>query len=236
MLRVMSKIHFIGGEKGGVGKSVVARLVVQYCIDKRIPFAAVDADGSHSTLARYYAAYVRPADLYRSDGADEILTLATDADRHVVVDLPAQSHRLLSAWIGEAGILDLARESGVKIVFWHVLDDGKDSLTTLARLFEQYGQAASYCVVKNLGRGKDFSLFEASPVRATARTLGAEVIELPELNAAAMQKIDRLDASFWAAVNNPSFAPDTLNRRDRQRVKVWLQAWYDQLALLGDKL
>jgi len=29
----MSKVHFVGGEKGGVGKSVVARLLCQYCID-----------------------------------------------------------------------------------------------------------------------------------------------------------------------------------------------------------
>jgi hypothetical protein len=232
----MSTIHFIGGEKGGVGKSVVARLLAQYYIDKRIRFTAVDADGSHATLGRYYREYVRPVDLYKFEGADEILTLATDADQRVLVDLPAQSHRPLSAWIGEAGILELARESGVKVVFWHVLDDGKDSLATLGRLFDQYGTAASYCLVKNLGRGKDFSLFESSPARATARTLDARVLELSELHASAMQKLDRVDASFWAAVNNPSFAPDTLTRMDRQRVKVWLQAWYDQLALLGELL
>jgi hypothetical protein len=30
----MSTIDFIGGEKGGVGKSVLAQLVVQYAIDR----------------------------------------------------------------------------------------------------------------------------------------------------------------------------------------------------------
>jgi cellulose biosynthesis protein BcsQ len=29
----MTNIHLIGGEKGGVGKSVVARLLAQYFID-----------------------------------------------------------------------------------------------------------------------------------------------------------------------------------------------------------
>ena len=56
----MSTIHFIGGEKGGVGKSVVARLCAQYCIDRAIPFCAVDADGSHGALLRFYADYARP--------------------------------------------------------------------------------------------------------------------------------------------------------------------------------
>ena len=230
----MSTIHFVGGEKGGVGKSVVARLLAQYCIDRQLPFAAVDADGSHATFARFYADYVRPLDLYRPDGPDEVLTLAMDADRRVVVDLPAQSDRLLSAWIGEAGVFELAREAGVKLVFWHVMDDGKDSIMTLGRILERYGNKASYCVVKNLGRGKDFSPFEMSPVRTLAGSLGAHMLELQELTTSAMQKIDRLDASFWAAIQNPSFSPETLTRIDRQRVKVWLQSWYDKLALLGD--
>src|SRR6267154_5732861 len=107
----MSKIHFIGGEKGGVGKSVVARLLVQWAIDKQLPFAAVDADSSHGALLRHYATSTRGVDLASLDSADEILSLALDADRRVIVDLPSQSGRLLSAWIREGGILDLAHES-----------------------------------------------------------------------------------------------------------------------------
>jgi hypothetical protein len=226
----MSKVHFVGGEKGGVGKSVVARLLAQYCIDKSVSFAAVDADGSHGTLLRYYRDYTRPVDLTRFESADEILTLATDADRRVVVDLPAQSARALSAWMTESGALELAAESGVKVVFWHVIDDGKDSINTLDRLFSQLGGGVQYCIVKNAGRGKDFSLFESSPVRAAAAKLSAAVFELPELHAAAMQKIDRLDASFWAAIHNREFGVDTLTRMDRQRINVWLSGWYAQLA------
>src|SRR5438093_10984607 len=98
----MSTIHFIGGEKGGVGKSVVARLAAQYCIDKAIPFVAADADGSHGALMRFYADYAQPIDLTETSGADQILALATEEDRRVVVDLPAPAERLLAAWIGAA--------------------------------------------------------------------------------------------------------------------------------------
>ena len=134
----MSTIHFIGGEKGGVGKSVVARLCAQYLIDRALPFLAFDADGSHGALLRHYADYTRPVDLERSESVDEILTLATETERRVLVDLPSQSDRPLSKWIAEAGVLDLARESNVGVVFWHVMDDGKDSVLMLDRggLFE----------------------------------------------------------------------------------------------------
>ena len=229
----MSTIHFVGGEKGGVGKSVVARLLAQHFIDRALPFAALDADASHGALLRHYAEYTRPIDLTLFESTDEILTLATDADRRVLVDLPAQSERNLARWISEAGVLDLAREVGARVVFWHVMDDGKDALITLHRLLDRYGAAVHYCLVKNLGRGQDFSLFERSAERTAAQALGATVIELPELHAAAMQKIDRLDASFWAAANNLAFGANAFTRLDRQRIKMWLQASYVQLAKLG---
>ena len=34
----MGKVHFIGGEKGGVGKSMTARVLAQYYIDHERPF------------------------------------------------------------------------------------------------------------------------------------------------------------------------------------------------------
>lgn len=219
-----STIHLVGGEKGGVGKSVVARLIAQNFIDRALPFVALDADGSHGALLRYYRDYARAVDLTDVASTDQIMELATETEQRVLVDLPAQSERMLSKWIKEGGILDLAKETGVTVVFWHVMDDGKDSVSTLERLLDRHGKAAQYCIVKNMGRGKDFSYFDASPTRAKADSLGATVVELAELNAGVMQKIDRHDASFWAAVHNPGFAGGSFSRMDRQRIRVWLES------------
>lgn len=201
----MSTIHFIGGEKGGVGKSVVARLLCQRFIDRSVPFRAFDADESHGALARHYREFTTAVDLADQASADEILNAALDEEQRVVVDLPAQSDRLLSTWIAEAAVLDLAMESDVGVVFWHVMDDGKPSLQLLERLLQQHGARARYCIVKNHGRGTDFSLFEQSSVAREASALGAWILDLPALFPAAMHKIDRADASFWAAANNPAF-------------------------------
>lgn len=43
----MNHIHFIGGEKGGVGKSVMALLLAQYYIDRDIEFNGYDTALSH---------------------------------------------------------------------------------------------------------------------------------------------------------------------------------------------
>ena len=55
-----AQIHLVGGEKGGVGKSLTARLLAQYFIDHDIPFLGFDTDRSHGALLRYYADYASP--------------------------------------------------------------------------------------------------------------------------------------------------------------------------------
>ena len=109
----MSTVHLVGGEKGGVGKSVVARLLSQLFIDRGLAFAALDADQSHGALRRSYAEFTQSVDLERLESADQILDRALGAERRVVVDLPAQSHRALRRWIDATDLLTYAREMGV---------------------------------------------------------------------------------------------------------------------------
>jgi len=104
----MSTVHFVGGEKGGVGKSVVARLLAQLFIERNLAFAALDADLSHGALMRYYADYSRAVDLTQLDSADQIMDAALASDRRVLVDLPAQSHRFLRRWVDTADVLSYA--------------------------------------------------------------------------------------------------------------------------------
>jgi cellulose biosynthesis protein BcsQ len=61
----MSKLHFIGGEKGGVGKSLVARILAQYLIDHETPFLGFDTDQSHGALLRFYRDYASPVAIDR---------------------------------------------------------------------------------------------------------------------------------------------------------------------------
>ncbi len=216
----------MGGEKGGVGKSVVARLLTQYYIDRSMPFIAVDADRSHGAMARFYSDFTQAGDLDRFETTDHILQLALDLDQRVLVDLPAQSDRLLSKWIEKNGILELATEYSIPIVFWHIMDDGKDSVALLQALLAKYDNMVRYVIVKNLGRGSDFSAFENSPVRKLADEVGAKIMTLDELHKPTMLKIDVKNMSFWGAINNA--ADGCLGIIERHRVKVWLRSVYKE--------
>jgi hypothetical protein len=224
----MSHIHFIGGEKGGVGKSVVARVLAQRFIDKGLPFAAIDGDQSSGALLRYYQEYTQTVDLGSNDGADQIMDRALGAERRVLVDLPAQSVRTLSNWLTGANILEFAREMGIKLSFWHVSDGGYASISEVDRgldLFATYGQQF---VVKNQGRGKDFSGLEASGVKGKLDEVSGKLLELPELEPTAMSAIDRLGLSFWAAIHRNE-GEGVLKPMERQRVRLWLGRCYAAL-------
>lgn len=229
----MGTLNFIGGEKGGVGKSVVSRVLAQYFIDQERTFTGFDTDRSHVSFRRFYADYASRVVVDSYEGLDLIVSGFEDNPaQSVIVDLAAQTAAPLSRWVKDSDLIALLQELGVSVNFWHVADAGKDSVDLLQRLIDTYGDLANYIVVKNMGRGSDFSLLEDSPELNYALGIGARVITLNQLHEASMRKIDRQNASFWAAINNKS-GPDALGMLERQRVKTWLKSTYAALGELA---
>jgi hypothetical protein len=212
---------------------VVARLLAQLFIERNLAFAALDADLSHGALVRYYADYTRAVDLTQLDSADQIMDSALAAERRVLVDLPAQSHRFLRRWVETADVLGYAREMNVRLVFWHVTDGGFDSVSHLEQLLALLGTAMQCVVVKNQGRSHDFTQFDASPAQQRLVELGGQVTTLPELDAAAMYKIDRFGSSFWAAIHT-SDGERALSPMERRRAKLWLERAHQALDQVGE--
>lgn len=232
----MASINFIGGEKGGVGKSVVARLLTQYFIDHQCAFTGFDTDRSHTSLARFYADYAAPVVVDTYEGLDAIAGVYESLPEAgpmpcVIVDLAAQTAAPLARWIHDSDLVPLMGSMGIAVNFWHVADAGHDSVDLLDRLVTTYGAGPNYIVVKNKGRGSDFSQLDASGALKKVRALGGHVMNLAQLHEGSMRKIDRQNASFWAAAHHTG-GVDTLGMLERQRVKTWLKQAYVELDAL----
>ena len=225
----MRSLNFIGGEKGGVGKSVAARVLAQYFIDKGRPFVGFDTDRSHTSFTRFYAGYASPVIVDSFEGLDRIASVFEEAPQAVptsaIVDLAAQTAAPLSRWIRDSDLLSLLAEMGVTVNFWHLCDAGKDSVDLLDRLLNTYGAGPNYIVVRNLGRGSDFALLDDSAALKKAMALGGQVINLGQLHEASMRKIDQQNASFWAAVHSKDDS-SAMGMLERQRIKTWLKTTY----------
>ena len=227
----MSSIHFIGGEKGGVGKSLTSRLLAQYMIDQQIPFLGFDTDRSHGALLRFYEGFASPVVLDKREAFDVVVEAATEnPERRILVDLAAQTHDPLVQWIDDAGVIELAQELGVTLTYWHVMDAGKDSVDLLGKLLDRFGASLQYVLVRNQVRGADFAVLDQSGLQDKAMALGAKVITLKKLHEGVVNKIDADSSSFWKATQSE---PGGLGLMDRQRVKMWLRDAYREIESVG---
>jgi hypothetical protein len=234
----MSHIHFIGGEKGGVGKSLMSRLLAQYFIDRQVPFVAFDTDRSHGALMRFYSEFAAPVriatDGDHGEGLDRVVEAAAlEPERRVLVDLAAQTQRSLAEWMTDSDLPALAAEMGITITYWHVMDAGRDSVDLLAHWLDGIGTRMKLVLVQNEVRGAGFELLDASGQKERALGMGAHVVRLRKLSEATMQRIDSHNTSFWAAVNQPDRAATGLGLLERQRIKVWLNSTYQEIDRVG---
>lgn len=230
----MGHIHLIGGEKGGVGKSVMARVVAQYLIDESIPFLGFDTDRSHGSLLRFYGDYASPVVIDRYESLDAIVEAATaDPDKRILVDLAAQTQDALTRWMDDSGVLELASDHAFTVRYWHVMDSGRDSVELLKKLFDRFGARLQYTIVLNQLRGEHFDVFEQSGLRERAHELGAKIIVLKRLHEVVIAKIDAASTSFWAAKQKSDTEVKGLSLLERQRVKIWLRSAYEQIGSVG---
>jgi hypothetical protein len=123
---------------------------------------------------RYYREFSQPLEISRVEDLDKLIEASAQPDGRVLVDLAAQTQHGLYDWIDSADVLELAREQGIRLVLWHVTDDGKDSVSVLSRLLKRYGDRANYVVVLNKGRGETFNLFHESEAAADVGRLAAD--------------------------------------------------------------
>src|SRR5271154_6308487 len=230
----MTNIHLIGGEKGGVGKSLVARLLAQYMIDNSIAFLGFDSDRSHGALLRFYAGYASPILIDRYESLDTIVEAAAEnPDRRILVDLAAQTQDGLTQWMDDSQLLEVAPELGLNIRYWHVMDSGRDSVDLLKRLMDRHGTRLNYTMVLNQVRGADFRILDSSGEKERALGMGASIITLKRLHQTSMIKIDAGSMSFWAVANKTEGDTSGLTLLERQRVKVWLKDAFAEIAKLG---
>jgi len=230
----VATIHLIGGEKGGVGKSLVARILAQYFIDHAIPFLGFDCDRSHGALMRFYAGYASAVVVDRYESLDAIVEAATEQpERRVLVDLAAQTQEPLTKWMDESQLLSLAPELGLHVRYWHVMDSGKDSVDLLRRLFDQYEQRLNYVIAQNHLRGEDFDILKSSGQLERAQALNASVVAIKRLQETAMTKIDAHSSSFWAATQTEDKGGAHLGILERQRVKSWLKSAYEAIRAVN---
>ena len=198
----MATIHFVDGEKGGVGKSIFARTIVQYCLDKQCSFVPIETDTSNPDLSsRYkdicqYAIFsVDEKEHYKADKVFEIAINKT-----VIVDLPAQSHKAVSKWIERNKLIENSKDYGVKLCKWFVCSGGDGSVYSFIKSLDYYGLTIQHILVRNWGMcdyWEDWD--EDEELQNLIKKYKVKVIDFPKLPYKERFVIDKNKLSFSAA-------------------------------------
>ncbi|MGK7957208.1 MAG: hypothetical protein AB4063_18465 [Crocosphaera sp.] len=174
-------IHLIDSEKGGMGKSTTSRLFIEYIQDSlkidSSKIEIIDADKAQPLVGKTYAPHhylqenngnlaindastlndmaKQIAMIYFTDNekiasqTDVIVELAET--KAVIVNLPAAVFSLVNSWLNEGGILELVSTLNIPIYKWFVTDGCQESIDTLKKSYELYGNKIHHIIVKNRG-------------------------------------------------------------------------------------
>ncbi|MBW4565801.1 MAG: hypothetical protein KME32_32905 [Mojavia pulchra JT2-VF2] len=195
-------------EKGGTGKSIVARFLLDMYLANDINVVAYDCDSNNPQLWRHYNSSV-PGGVrtikFNQWGFSEILKNDLSSLNPVValVDLPSGVGEYFQDFVQEIESASL----GYRITMVSVLGRSKDSIIQLKRLIETCGNQVDYVVVKNLYWGEDdeerrFIYYDQSKTRKTVLELGAIELKFMRLVDWVYEDIDTLDLTFTAAVTH----------------------------------
>jgi hypothetical protein len=180
----MAIIHLIDGEKGGVGKSFVARTMIQYGLDRDLPFVAIETDRSNPDVSRVYKDMCQFAifseDEKQADQADSIFDMAIN--QPVIVSLPSQVNRSVTDWIEHNQLLELGDEHGVSFCKWFISNGEYDSVRLFQSSLKHYGQQITHILVRNFGLCDEwFQLDEDELLQKLITKYQVKVIDFPKL-------------------------------------------------------
>lgn len=227
----MTTIHLIDGEKGGVGKSFVTRTMIQYALDRSLPFIAVETDRSNPDVNRVYPDLCKFAvfseDEKQASKADRIFEMAME--KSVIVSLPSQVNRAVTTWIDDNQLLKLGEEHGVSFCKWFVSNGEYDSIRLFQSSLDYYKGQMTHILVKNLGLCDEWSPVENDQLlQKLISKYQVKVVDFPKLGYQERYLINQKQLRFDDAREDQD-----LTILGRQRVVNFLKAAYKSFDSTG---
>lgn len=151
------QVHLTLQGKGGVGKSFISSLLVQYIRSQGQPVVAIDTDPVNATLAGYQAFDTQRLELMEQGSLiernfDRLIEQVIEEDSHFVIDNGAASFIPLSYYLTENDAIRLINEQGKQVIVHTVITGGqalRDTLGGFASLAEQLPEGTELVIWLN---------------------------------------------------------------------------------------
>ena len=183
----MNKIIFVGGSKGGTGKSLVCSTVLDYLVQKNLDPILVETDTSNPDVYKSHRTLINLSvtalELDSADGWIELINLSDKSKgRLIVVNTAARN--LIGVEKYGLTLLNTLSELDRELITLWTINRQRDSLELLV----DYLQALPLCdrhvlhVVRNLyfGEPSKYQLYSESEIKKKIESSG-RTIDFPDL-------------------------------------------------------
>ncbi|HMJ45322.1 MAG TPA: hypothetical protein VK522_23905 [Pseudolabrys sp.] len=230
-------VILVGADKGGVGKTTVARTLLDYFGAHQTPTRAFDTESPRGTLKRFHPAITEVVDVTQIPDQMKIFdTLGSAEAKVTVIDIRAGLLSSTLQALNDIGFIDSAKKGQITFAVFHILGPSIASLEEIAETSKFVGDA-SYFLVKN--HINDTNFFEWDPATYDSyfkKIKRAEEITIPKLNEMACEQVEVAGVPYVSFVANKNGKGDAANYSFvlRGYVRHWLgNVWgeFDRVKL-----
>ena len=231
-------VILVGADKGGVGKTTVARALLDYLVAHNIPSRAFDTESPRGTLRRFHPDITEVVDITSTADQMKVFDSISTANAQItVIDVRAGLLSTTLRALRDIGFLDAAKKSQLTFGVFHILGPSVASLDEIAETSTLVSEF-NYFLVKNFINNTTF--FEWDPATYNSyfkKIKGAHEITIPKLNEMACEQVELASVPFVSFVANKGMDGQPANYSFvlRGYVRHWLgNVWaeFDRVKLI----
>lgn len=226
----------VGADKGGVGKTTIARAVLDFLALNSIHARAFDTETPRGTLHRFHPEETMIVDLTSTSDQMKIIdTLNTSQAKVSVIDVRAGGLSPALEALDEIGFFDAVKAGEFRFILLHVIGPSIASLDEIAEI-APYMADANYFMVKN--HVNDTTFFEWDPQTHAkyfeeVQTTGE--ITIPKLGELAYEQVELAGTPYSTFIANQTAEGEQADHSFvlRGYVRTWLARVADEFERVG---
>lgn len=193
----------VGADKGGVGKTTVSRILLDYFARKNILTRAFDTENPRGSLHRFYPAQTEIIDLENVAHQMKVLdTLETANVPVTLVDLKAGALSRALDTFERIGVLDAARGGQFTMGLFHIVGPSIASLDEIGEI-AHYLNGIDYILARNfINETNFFEWDEETTQKYFSNIPQAHEVDIPKLNEMAYEQVDVAGVTFKDFIDN----------------------------------
>lgn len=229
-------IVLIGADKGGVGKTTVARTVLDYFSFRQVRARAFDTEVPRGTLKRFHPDMTDVVDITRIPDQMRIFDTVNSAEAPVtLIDIRAGLLSPTLRALRDFGFIDAAKKGQITFVVFHILGPSIASLDEIAETAAQLGDA-KYFMVKNFINNTHFFDWDEATHTSYFKSVNSAIeITIPKLVEMATEQVELASVPFATFISNKKHGGEAAAYSFvlRGYVRHWISAVWDEYDRAG---